>query len=82
VRGPRVYCRRGTRQSVGATGRRDASPHRRGLIEGYPLIDEVKLRDASRVPAAIDAVTRAIARQFGASPVKSRITALVASAIA
>lgn len=53
-----------------------------GLIEGYPLVDEIKLRDPSRLPAAVDAVTRAIARQFGASPVKSRITAVVASAIA
>jgi ubiquinone/menaquinone biosynthesis C-methylase UbiE len=53
-----------------------------GLVEGHPLVDEIKLRDPSRLPAAIDAVTRAIARQFGDSPVKSRITAVVASAIA
>jgi ubiquinone/menaquinone biosynthesis C-methylase UbiE len=53
-----------------------------GLIEGYPLIEEIKQRDPSRLPAATDAVTSAIARQFGASPVKGRITAVVASAIA
>lgn len=53
-----------------------------GLIEGYPLVDEIKLRDAARLPAVIDAVARAIARQFGDRPIASRITALVASGTA
>jgi ubiquinone/menaquinone biosynthesis C-methylase UbiE len=53
-----------------------------GLIEGYPLIDEIRLRDASRLPAALDAVTTAIARQFGERPVRARISALIASGMA
>jgi ubiquinone/menaquinone biosynthesis C-methylase UbiE len=53
-----------------------------GLIEGYPLIDEIRLRDEARLPAVVDAVTNAIARQFGAGPVNSRIAALVGSAVA
>ncbi|TMQ19840.1 MAG: methyltransferase domain-containing protein [Deltaproteobacteria bacterium] len=53
-----------------------------GLIEGYPLVDEIRLRDASRLPVAIDAVTDAIARQFGERPVRARICALVASGVA
>ncbi|WP_437898086.1 class I SAM-dependent methyltransferase [Sorangium sp. So ce124] len=53
-----------------------------GLIEGYPLADEIKARDPSRLPAAVDAVAKAIARQFGDDPVKSRIAALVAAATA
>jgi ubiquinone/menaquinone biosynthesis C-methylase UbiE len=53
-----------------------------GLIEGYPLVDEIRMRDQSRLPAAIAAVTRTIATQFGARPVRARISALVASAVA
>ncbi|HEX3759925.1 MAG TPA: methyltransferase domain-containing protein [Kofleriaceae bacterium] len=53
-----------------------------GLIEGYPLIDELQLRDESRVPVAVNAVARAIRLQFGDAPVRGRITALVASAVA
>jgi hypothetical protein len=53
-----------------------------GLIEGYPLIDEIRLRDAARLPAAIDAVAGAIAREFGEGPVRSRISALVGTAVA
>jgi hypothetical protein len=53
-----------------------------GLIEGYPLVDEIRVRDAARLPAAIDAVTAAIAQQFGDGPVRSRIAALVATAVA
>ncbi|HET7500885.1 MAG TPA: methyltransferase domain-containing protein [Kofleriaceae bacterium] len=53
-----------------------------GLIEGYPLVDEIRLRDADRLPAAIDAVAAAIVRQFGDGPVRSQIAALVAAAVA
>ena len=53
-----------------------------GLIEGYPLVDEIKLRDEARLPAAIDAVAAAIARRFGDAPVRGRIAALMASATA
>jgi ubiquinone/menaquinone biosynthesis C-methylase UbiE len=55
-----------------------------GLIEGYPLIDEIRLRDASRAPAAIEAVAEALAGQFGKGkgPVRGRLSALVASAVA
>jgi SAM-dependent methyltransferase len=53
-----------------------------GLIEGYPLVDEIKLRGEARLPEAVTAVAQAIARQFGDAPVRARITALVASAAA
>jgi SAM-dependent methyltransferase len=53
-----------------------------GLIEGYPLIDEIRLRGQDRLSAAISAVAAAIRRQFGDAPVRARITALVASAAA
>jgi ubiquinone/menaquinone biosynthesis C-methylase UbiE len=53
-----------------------------GLIEGNPLVDEIKLRDEARLPDVVRAVARVIARQFGDKPVRGRITALVASAVA
>lgn len=53
-----------------------------GLIEGYPLIDEIRLRGEARLSAAVCAVAQAIRRQFGDAPVRARITALVASAVA
>jgi ubiquinone/menaquinone biosynthesis C-methylase UbiE len=53
-----------------------------GLIEGSPLVDEIRQRDASRLPAVIGAVSRAIARRHGDRPVKTRIAALVASGVA
>lgn len=53
-----------------------------GLIEGYPLVDEIRLRDEARLPAVVSAVGQAIAERFGDRPVKSRIAALVASAVA
>jgi len=53
-----------------------------GLVEGHPLVDEIRLRDAACVPAVVDAVARAIARQFGEHPVKTRIAALIASGVA
>lgn len=53
-----------------------------GLIEGYPLVDEIKARDAARLPAVVSAVARAIARRHGDRPVKAWISALVASATA
>ncbi|MGH3002146.1 MAG: class I SAM-dependent methyltransferase, partial [Gaiellaceae bacterium] len=53
-----------------------------GLIEGYPLIDEIRLHGQARLSAAISAVAAAIRRQFGDAPVRARITALVASAVA
>lgn len=53
-----------------------------GLIEGYPMIQEIRLRGKATVSAAINAVTAAIRRQFGDAPVRARITALVASALA
>jgi ubiquinone/menaquinone biosynthesis C-methylase UbiE len=53
-----------------------------GLIEGYPLIDEIRLHGQARISAAVSAVAAAIRRQFGDAPVRARITALVASAVA
>jgi ubiquinone/menaquinone biosynthesis C-methylase UbiE len=53
-----------------------------GLVAGHPLVDEIRLRDASRLPAAIDAVATAIARQFGERPVRARIAAVIASGVA
>jgi ubiquinone/menaquinone biosynthesis C-methylase UbiE len=53
-----------------------------GLTQGYPLVDEIKLRGEARLPDAVTAVATAIGRQFGEAPVKARITALVASAVA
>lgn len=53
-----------------------------GLVEGHPLVEEIRLRDAACVPAVVDAVARAIARQFGERPVKTRISALIASGVA
>src|SRR5262249_15514938 len=53
-----------------------------GLIEGYPMIEEIKLHGKARLGAAVTAVAQAIRRQFGDAPVRARITALVASAAA
>ncbi|HEX3474247.1 MAG TPA: methyltransferase domain-containing protein [Kofleriaceae bacterium] len=53
-----------------------------GLIEGYPLIDEIRLSGPARLSAAVSAVAAAIRRQFGDAPVRTRIAALVASAVA
>ncbi len=53
-----------------------------GLIKGYPLVDEIKLRGEARLPEAVAAVAQAISQQFGDAPVRARITALVASAVA
>ena len=53
-----------------------------GLIEGYPMIDELRMRGQARLSSAVSAVAAAIRRQFGDAPVRARITALVASAIA
>ena len=53
-----------------------------GLIEGYPLIDEIRLHGQARLSAAVSAVAAAIRRQFGDAPVRARISALVASAVA
>lgn len=53
-----------------------------GLIEGYPMIDEIRMRGQARLSAAVSAVAAAIRRQFGDAPVRARITALIASAIA
>jgi 16S rRNA (cytidine1402-2'-O)-methyltransferase len=52
-----------------------------GLVEGYPLIDEIRLHGQARLSAAISAVAAAIRRQFGDAPVRARITALVASGL-
>ena len=53
-----------------------------GLIEGYPLINEIRLHGQARLSAAVSAVAAAIRRQFGDAPVRARISALVASAVA
>jgi SAM-dependent methyltransferase len=53
-----------------------------GLIEGHPQIDEIRLHGQARLSAAVSAVAQAIRRQFGDAPVRARITALVASAVA
>jgi SAM-dependent methyltransferase len=53
-----------------------------GLIEGYPLIHELRMRGKATLSAAVGAVAQAIRRQFGDAPVRARITALVASAVA
>jgi SAM-dependent methyltransferase len=53
-----------------------------GLIDGHPQIDEIRLHGQPRLSAAISAVAAAIRRQFGDAPVRARITALVASAVA
>ena len=53
-----------------------------GLVEGYPLVDEIRAREPDRVPAVVEAVAQAIRPSFGDAPVKGRITALVALAIA
>jgi ubiquinone/menaquinone biosynthesis C-methylase UbiE len=54
----------------------------RGLVEGYPLADEIKARDPRLLTTAVEAAAQAITRQFGAGPVESTIAALVASATA
>jgi SAM-dependent methyltransferase len=53
-----------------------------GLIEGYPQIDQIRPLGEARLSAAVTAVASAIRRQFGDAPVRARITALVASAVA
>jgi len=53
-----------------------------GLIEGHPQIDEIRQHGQGRLSAAVSAVAQAIRRQFGDAPVRARITALVASAVA
>jgi SAM-dependent methyltransferase len=52
-----------------------------GLVEGCPLVEEIRLRDPARVPAVVEAVTRAIVRQFGDKPVKTRVAALIACGV-
>lgn len=52
------------------------------LVEGSSLIDELRRRDGSRVPAAIEAAAAAIARQFGDRPVRARIAAVIAAGVA
>jgi hypothetical protein len=52
------------------------------VIQSYPLVDEIKLRGEARLPEAVAEVAEAIGRQLGDAPVKARITALVASAVA
>lgn len=53
-----------------------------GLIEGCPLADEIRARNGARLPTVVGAVARAIARRYGDKPVKARISALMASAVA
>ena len=53
-----------------------------GLIEGCPLADEIRARGEARLPTVVGAVARAIARRYGDRPVKARVCALVASALA
>ncbi|HEX7842181.1 MAG TPA: methyltransferase domain-containing protein [Kofleriaceae bacterium] len=53
-----------------------------GLIEGSPLADEIRACGKACLPAVVSAVSRAIARRYGDQPVKARISALVASAVA
>lgn len=52
-----------------------------GLIEGYPIADELRARSPELLPEAVDAVERAIRTAYG-EPVRARITALVAEATA
>lgn len=60
----------------------DAHALATGLVEGYPLVDEIRSRGPGRVPSVVEAVAQAVRARFGEAPVKGRITALVALAIA
>ena len=53
-----------------------------GLIEGYPLVDEIRARGEGRVSVAVDTVAHAIVHRFGDAPVRGRIAALVAMGVA
>ena len=53
-----------------------------GLVEGYPLVDEIKARGQVAVPAVVDAVAEFLVRQYGQGPIKTRIAALCATATA
>jgi hypothetical protein len=46
------------------------------------VVAEIRRRGAAQLPEAVTAGARAIGQQFGEAPVKARITALVASAVA
>jgi SAM-dependent methyltransferase len=52
-----------------------------GLVEGYPIAEEIRARDPELLPVAVNAVARAIEDAYG-SPVNTRIAALVAEATA
>jgi SAM-dependent methyltransferase len=52
-----------------------------GLVEGYPIAEEISSRDPASLPVAVEAVARAIQEAYG-SPVKARIAALIAEASA
>jgi SAM-dependent methyltransferase len=51
-----------------------------GFIEGFPMADLIKARDPAMLPAEIDALTQALAAQYGAAPTRGPIAALVTSA--
>jgi ubiquinone/menaquinone biosynthesis C-methylase UbiE len=52
-----------------------------GLVEGYPIAEEISSRDPSLLSVAVDEVARAIQAAYG-TPVETRIAALVAEASA
>nr|QKW93925.1 class I SAM-dependent methyltransferase [Vitiosangium cumulatum] len=53
-----------------------------GLIEGFPIVDFIKAHDPMLVSVAIGALTKALDKHFGETPVKVTIEALVTSATA
>lgn len=53
----------------------------RGLIQGNPVLMAIKERDESKAPEVEAALATSIAAQFGDSPVKARMQALVGTAL-
>jgi hypothetical protein len=50
-----------------------------GLLEGYPIADEIRARSPELLATAVDAVEQALRSAYG-EPVRTHINALIAEA--
>lgn len=69
-------------RAFGPTSAPGARSIAEGLVEGYPLVDEIKARGQVAVPAVVDAVAEFLVGRYGQGPIKTRIAALCATATA
>ncbi|HEY4846263.1 MAG TPA: methyltransferase domain-containing protein [Methylocella sp.] len=58
----------------------DATLFARGLVHGNPVIDEIRARDSVDPDRIVDALARALCQEFGASPGRMALQAIVFSA--